>query len=189
MEGSADLSELAQLDDDFNQARYRSRYGFGISPALERAKVAREPKPVQPITATAKPLPATAPAKGPLPEIVDYESLIRVCRARAEQLDISRECIDSIAGWCDGLASKLLTTSPITKDDLERRPTGRGLGFRTLGPMLAALGIKLIAVLNEDTLARYQDRRTKRDAAHVVSAMARWEAPPGTPTRRGRARK
>jgi len=40
--------------------------------------------------------------------------------------------------------------------------------------MLAALGTKFVVVEDPETLERYRDRRVKRDAAHVVSATARW---------------
>jgi hypothetical protein len=40
--------------------------------------------------------------------INDYESLIEVCRQRAEELAISRQGIDVLSGCAPGLAGKIL---------------------------------------------------------------------------------
>jgi hypothetical protein len=98
------MSDLAELEDDFNHANHR-RYGrgLGISPQFERAKAAREPKPQQAaVPAKPKEAPACVPAVAPLPEVTDYNSLILCMRQRADQLGLSRETISAVANLPDG---------------------------------------------------------------------------------------
>jgi hypothetical protein len=67
-------------------------------------------------------------------EITDYPSLIRAMRRRCDELQISRERLDGIAGVANRLSSKLLG-NPVKR-----------LCLATLGPMLAALGVKLVLI-------------------------------------------
>ena len=70
--------------------------------------------------------------------INDYESLIEVCRQRADELALSREGIDVLSGCAPGLAGKILGHRQIKK-----------LGPTTLKPILQVLGLKLL-VIEED---------------------------------------
>jgi hypothetical protein len=92
-------------------------------------------------------------------EITDYNSLHAMLRARAEALNISRETIDHITGLQPGMSSKLLSLNQI-----------RRLGLMSLGPMLNALCVKLIAVPDDEAFARNKSRYVKRDDAHYRSA-------------------
>lgn len=92
----------------------------------------------------------------PLAEITDYDSLIAALRVRADQLEISRATIDDIAGLCDRYASKILSLSKAKR-----------IGLETLGPILGALGLKLIAVQDDEATERYRARRVKRNASQV----------------------
>jgi hypothetical protein len=65
----------------------------------------------------------------------DYESLIEVCRQRAEELAISREGIDGLSGCAPGLAGKILGHKQTKK-----------LGPTTLKPILQALGLRLMVI-------------------------------------------
>jgi hypothetical protein len=65
----------------------------------------------------------------------DYESLIEVCRQRADELAISREGIDVLSGCAPGLAGKILGHRQIKK-----------LGPTTLKPILQVLGLKLLVI-------------------------------------------
>src|ERR1700730_2938986 len=67
--------------------------------------------------------------------IDDYESLIEVCRQRAVELALSRECIDGLSGCAPGLAGKILGHRQAKK-----------LGPTTLKPILQALGLKLLVI-------------------------------------------
>jgi hypothetical protein len=89
-------------------------------------------------------------------EVTDYPGLVAAFRLRAEQLQISRENIDSIAGWADNLAGKLLSPNPVKR-----------IGLQTLQPMLAALGCKLLVVEDPYTTELYRRRRTLRNASQV----------------------
>jgi hypothetical protein len=65
----------------------------------------------------------------------DYESLIEVCRQRAEELAISREGIDGLSGCAPRFAGKVLGHRQRKK-----------LGPETLKPILQALGLKLLVI-------------------------------------------
>jgi hypothetical protein len=92
----------------------------------------------------------------PLAEITDYDDLLAALRARADELEISRETIDHIAGFPDRYAGKILSLS---------HP--RRIGLRSLGPILSALGMKLIAVADDSALERNRSRMVKRDKSQV----------------------
>jgi hypothetical protein len=67
--------------------------------------------------------------------INDYESLIEICRQRADELALSREGIDGLAQVAPGLAGKILGHRQIKK-----------LGPTTLKPILQVLGLKLLVI-------------------------------------------
>jgi hypothetical protein len=85
----------------------------------------------------------------------DYADVISALRDRTDELQISREAIDSIAGLSDGYAAKLLSESP-----------SKILGPTSMGPTLQTLGLRLMLV--EDTAAsqRTIERRTPVVASH-----------------------
>jgi hypothetical protein len=138
-----------------------------VSPNIARASVAREKAPapavVEPNAVTEVPEPQALPVEPFVHTVTCYDALIEALRARASQLNMSRENIDQIAGYPDRLASKILGPSRV-----------KNLGPTALGPMLDTLGLKLLVVENPETLERYRSRRVKRDAAHAKSAEARW---------------
>jgi hypothetical protein len=163
--------------------RYGSRaFGPHISPSLERIFVRREAK--QPVVVAPAP-PACNETIQPEPffaAVTDYDSLVTAMRLRAEQLQICRQNIDEIAGWADRLAVKLLSPPPIkTQREDGSRLSARRLGPGTLGPMLAALGMKLIAVEDPETLELHRHRRTPRNASQVRQQ-------PGKPKENSRSR-
>jgi hypothetical protein len=88
--------------------------------------------------------------------ITDYASLHAILRARANALRLSRQTIDTIAGFADGYASKLLSPSPV-----------KILGERSLGPLLTVLGIKLAVLEDPDAMARFAKRRLPRTEHQV----------------------
>ena len=161
--------------DNFNHAPHGGRR-FGISPQFERAKVAREPKPVQeaanPI-ALPKTLDAVSPASTSSAEIRSYDDLIEHFRKRADELNISRLTLDHIAGLPDGLSGKVLGVSKT-----------RRIGMTTLECFLDALALRHVVTPDPDALERNRSRCVARDPSHTASAKARWNATPGTPTRR-----
>jgi hypothetical protein len=86
-------------------------------------------------------------------EASDYKSLLDALRARAQQLGITRIEIDDIGGLTNGYASKLLSPAPM-----------KYVGRASLGPLLGALGIKLIIVEDEDQMRRIEKRIAHRRA-------------------------
>ena len=92
----------------------------------------------------------------PLAEITDYDTLVVALRARADQLEVSRETISDLAGLPDRYASKLLSLRHV-----------RRIGLESLGPMLSALGLKLIVVEDQAALKRCGSRLVKRNKSQV----------------------
>ena len=98
--------------------------------------------------------------------IASYEDLLAVLRARADEIGATRLQVDAASGLPDGYAGKLLGPSKI-----------RCLGEKSLGPVLGALGLKLVAVADDESLNRvchdYPRRHkpkqadTERIEAHV----------------------
>ena len=83
--------------------------------------------------------------------IHSYDDLIAVARARMDALEITFATLDSISGVQEGYSAKLL-----------------GPGHcKTLGPVsfcsiMAALGMKLLAVEDPEAMARVRQRLVKR---------------------------
>src|SRR5437868_13877845 len=88
--------------------------------------------------------------------ISDYGGLLEAFRERAKELEISRQGIDSIAGWADGYAGKLLSTGEAAK----RR---KRIGPLSLELMLGALGLKMILVEDPEATARTLAKRDPVD--------------------------
>jgi hypothetical protein len=86
----------------------------------------------------------------------DYQDLHAVLRQRAADLCVTREGIDEIVGLQSGYAAKLLSPDPI-----------RYLGARTMGDFLEGMGVKLIAVVDEDAVARHAAKIERYRAAKV----------------------
>jgi hypothetical protein len=104
----------------------------------------------------------------PLASISSYEDLIAALRARQSALELSHEVLSEISGLPERYSSKVLS------------PRGsRRVGMLSLQLLLSGLGVKLLMVEDPVTLELYRSRREKRDAAHVVSATARWRSAPG----------
>lgn len=83
--------------------------------------------------------------------IRDYAELIAALRARAKELELSRQAIDAISGLADGYAGKLFAPVPI-----------KGLGPISLGPILGALGLFIVLFEDAELLARYAARRSQK---------------------------
>jgi hypothetical protein len=90
--------------------------------------------------------------------ISDYQGLLEAFRDRAKELEISREGIDSIAGWADGYASKLLGGAAAKQRKI--------IGPLSLGLMLGTLGLKMILVEDPESTARTLTRRTIVDRSN-----------------------
>jgi hypothetical protein len=113
----------------------------------------------------------------PIAEVRDYDSLLQVMRTRADQLNVSRETLDYVSGLPSGYTAKVLS------------PDGpKRIGMVSLGALLGALAMKLVAVPDDEVFARNRLRYEPRDSGALQSAQARWEREPGAPPSR-RSRK
>jgi hypothetical protein len=86
----------------------------------------------------------------------DYADLVAVLRRRVDELGISREVLDDLAGLQYGYSSKTLGTRSM-----------RVLGKYSLGLMLKALGLQLVVQVNESQMAKIRNRLVQRDQAQV----------------------
>lgn len=96
----------------------------------------------------------------------DQLDLVMALRKRAEELNISREVLDELAGFTSGHASKLLATPPV-----------KGIGPVTLFPLLGALGYAMTLIEDEQRKTRIRrtakrDKRAVRTANHYRNAKA-----------------
>jgi hypothetical protein len=93
--------------------------------------------------------------------ITSMPDLVAAIRARRDELNISHELIDDIAGLQSGYTSKLLAPVP-----------GKNLGYMSLGAIMGALGIGLVVVEDSARRAlvegrwRQRKRNPKRSSLH-----------------------
>lgn len=90
----------------------------------------------------------------------DYDQLVAALRARVAEFGVSAEVIDDTAGLPVRYTSKLLAPIPI-----------KGIGRVSLGPMLGALGLKLIVVEDTEALARVQARLKRKADQYAHTGM------------------
>ena len=95
-----------------------------------------------------------------------YDGLIAIFRARFDELGITGETADYLGGLSAGHTTKLLT-----KEHMRR------FGPVTLAPILGVLGMKLIAVVDEEALAQISARLTP-------ARFKRWNTNSGIRTRK-----
>ena len=95
-------------------------------------------------------------------EIHDYDELISAIRRVVAVSHRSHETINTLAGLPDRYINKLLCDPPI-----------RGIGAGTLGPILQAIGRKLVLIEDPVTSARLmaEPQRVEDKAKH---GSARW---------------
>jgi hypothetical protein len=134
-----------------------------MPPGIERAKAARPSKLTLVSESAPKPCKQKpAPVEPATPrEVKDYDDLIELLRARANELQISRETIDFVGGLPDRLSSKVLSINKL-----------RRIGMETLGPFLDALSLKLVAVVDDEAFERNRSRYVRRNESNTRSANA-----------------
>ena len=105
------------------------------------------------------------PEKSPprvLAEVRDYDGLHAALRARADQLEVSRLCIDDLTGLQSGYTAKLLAPVPIKR-----------IGLQSLGPLLTVLGLRLLVAEDAETMRQFAPRLEKRQRASVRVASGK----------------
>jgi hypothetical protein len=100
-------------------------------------------------------------AKRPLAQITDYSQLIAALRKRRDELDVSGEWLDEIAGFPDRYAQKLLRGGSRPEEKVRR------LSMKTLGPILGALGVRLVLIVDHEAMRRIKGRLVKRTTNQV----------------------
>jgi hypothetical protein len=87
--------------------------------------------------------------------------LLDAIRARRDELNISHETIDNIAGFQAGYTSKLLCTPPM-----------KNPGPMSLGALLGALGMALMPVPDPEMIAKVEDRWEPRKRPQKLPVLA-----------------
>lgn len=99
--------------------------------------------------------------------VKSYDDLILALRARAIELGISRETLDTISGLQAGYTGKLLSFPPV-----------RMFGRVSLGPVLQSMGLVLVVEQDPKAIERLQHRYIKRSPLGVRAITrivnARW---------------
>jgi len=165
----SDLEGLEQVSEQtsfrVNDRSRRGKFGWGVSPNIERASVRREAKQVFPdreTATTAEKVPKKPPRPVPQPSanvarmIGSYDDLITAFRERVDGFNISRHELDFLAGLAIGHSGKLLGHRQVKR-----------FGSVTLGPILGALGLKLILIEDPEQTAKILKRARPRDSRQV----------------------
>ncbi len=140
-----EIAEQASVRVNVGTRAGRRRF-LSISPAMERTKLAR-PAPDSPVVMASQPEAIPEPEAPPPPAVprvvTNRDELLDLIRTRRDQLGITHEGIDHLAGWASGLTSKLLCDPPI-----------RGLGPQSLALVLEvlALGIARIEFIEDPAI-------------------------------------
>ena len=95
------------------------------------------------------------PALPDVPMIRGMPDLLAALRARRDQLELTHERIDDIAGFPSGYCGKLMAPEPI-----------KNLGWLSFGLALDALGVALVMVENPEQIKRVENRWIPRERPH-----------------------
>jgi len=110
---------------------------------------------------------ATLPGELIYRVVTDFEALHEMLRDRVEDLNISRISLDAAGGFTPGYSAKLLCNPPM-----------RMLSRESLGRMLAATGMVLIGVVDDERFAAIKstlEPRKRRDKpANAGSVQPTW---------------
>lgn len=178
IEGIEEIAEQTSIR--VNERTKQGLLGWGISPNIERAAAAHEPKPPAPAPAAPPTISKRSSASlGRL--ITDYRTLVETCRARADELELSRLEIDRLGGLPVGYAGKLLG-----KDGGEPGRKHKKMWPIALESMLGVLGLKILLIEDEAATARTLALRTPVDRANqrfgnVSRLTPKLLAPPTAP--------
>jgi hypothetical protein len=89
--------------------------------------------------------------------ITSMSGLLDVIRARRDELNISHELIDDLAGFPAGYTGKLLAPIPV-----------RGISHMSLGGILGALGLGLVVIEDPGQRAKVEGRWRAAETAIEV---------------------
>src|SRR5262249_53491548 len=89
-----------------------------------------------------------------------YDELVEALRARAFELNATRDAIDEVAGLQRGYSAKVLAPG-----------TPRCLGRQSMGPLLGALGVMLLVVEDEKAMERYGHRVKGGNRSYMLNGV------------------
>jgi hypothetical protein len=115
----------------------RTRGWHKLSPALRHAKVDRE-RPAAAESAPSAPVDSPSPPEAvpAVPRVINTrEDLLELLRERRDELRLTHEQIDHLAGWASGYASKVLSPEPLKQ-----------LGEHSLSLVLGALALGIARI-------------------------------------------
>ena len=95
---------------------------------------------------------STMPVPPDVHLIRGMQDLLDTIRARRDEVGISLETMDHVAGFVSGYSAKLLAPVAI-----------KNLGWMSFGAALGSLGIALVAVLDEEQIKRVSPRWVRRE--------------------------
>jgi hypothetical protein len=160
------LEEIAaQTSKRVNERTKRGKINWDFPPNLEHTHVAYETKPASAPPSNGKRAAAPTVSKrnsanlGRL--ITDYRTLVDTCRARADELELSRLEIDRLSGLPTGYAGKILG-----KDGSEPGKKHKKMWPIALESMLGVLGLKILLIEGDAATARTLALRTPVDRAN-----------------------
>jgi hypothetical protein len=155
------------------------KLGWGLSPSIERASVPREKNAPTPAAAPPTVSKRNTASLGRL--ITDYRTLVETCRARADELELSRLEIDRLGGLPAGYAGKLLG-----KDSDAPGRKHKKMWPIALESMLGVLGLKILLIEDDAATACTLALRTPVDRSNqrfgnVCRISAKLLPPPSQP--------
>jgi hypothetical protein len=175
-----------------NERTMHGKFGWTVSPNIERSSATREKKkPAKPPSdVTPAPPPAASmrssngAALGQL--FTDYRTLIETCRARADELQLSRSELDRLSGLPAGYSGKILGKKSVEDVSYPRKKSSKKLWPVALESMLGTLGLRILLIEDEAATARTLALRQPVDRANqrfgnVCRISAALLAPPSQP--------
>jgi hypothetical protein len=86
--------------------------------------------------------------------IGDYRALVEACRARADELALSRAEIDRLGGLPAGYGGKLLGKAAVDDVSYPRKKNSKKMWPVALESMLGVLGLKILLIEDDAATAR-----------------------------------
>lgn len=104
---------------------------------------------------------STTPALPDVPLIRSMPDLLAALRARRDELQLTHERLDDIAGWPSGYCGKLLAENPI-----------KNLGWVSFGLALDSMGVALVLVENPAQVRLVEKRWIRRERPRNAAPAA-----------------
>jgi hypothetical protein len=96
----------------------------------------------------------------------DYRTFVDICRARADEMGLSRAEIDRLSGLPAGYSGKLLGKASVDDVGCPQKKTTKKMYPAALDCMLGVLGLKILLIEDNATAARTLALREPVDRAN-----------------------